>query len=338
MSKPITLFSGYSQRENRVTNYCLLVLKMLYEENPKYLGEVLSGLVGEDVSGKIGVDFRQQERKIASIPDGLIVQAPVTVYIETKNFDWFYDAQLEAHLKALATESPGLNLLLALGNFESATATRFTRIQALCREHYSSKVSFAAASFEDFLNALDVQGLPKNLSDAVADLRDFLNEEDLLPSWHRYLDVVNCAGLPEDVLEGGVYMCPATGGAYNHSRCKYFGMYRQKRVERVALIEAIVDVELGVDENLKWSNVDRETKQLCELARKKVTELRPDEGPTRIFILGPLYETNFQKDSPGGMMGSKRYFDISGLQAKTAEQLAEALKGKQWSAFEQGVV
>lgn len=334
MSKPITLFSGYSQRENRVTNYCLLVLKMLYEENPKYLGEVLSSLVGEDVSGKIGVDFRQQERKVASIPDGLIIQSPITVYIETKNFDWFYDAQLEAHLKALATESPGLNLLLALGNFESATATRFAKIQTLCRDHYSSKVSFAAASFEDFLTALDVQGLPKNLSDAIADLRDFLDEEDLLPSWQRYLDVVNCAGLPEDILVGGVYMCPATGGAYNHSRCKYFGMYRQKRVERVALIEAVVDVELGVDENLKWSNVDREPKQLCELARKKVTELRPDEGPTRIFVLGPLYETDFQKDSPGGMMGSKRYFDISGLQVKTAEQLADALKGKQWSAFE----
>lgn len=334
MSKPITLFSGYSQRENRVTNYCLLVLKMLYEENPKYLGEVLSGLVGEDISGKIGVDFRQQERKAASTPDGLIIQAPVTVYIETKNFDWFYDTQLEAHLKALAGESPGLNLLLALGNFESSGTTRFGRIQALCRDHYQGKVSFAAASFEDFLTALDVQGLPKNLSDAIADLRDFLDEENLLPSWHRYLDVVNCAGLPDDVIDGGVYMCPATGGAYNHSRCKYFGMYRQKRVERVALIEAVVDVELGVDANLKWSNIERDAKQLTELARKKVEELRPDEGPTRIFLLGPLYETDFQKDSPGGMLASKRYFDISRLQIKTAEQLAEALKGKKWSEFE----
>ena len=105
MSKPITLFSGYTQRENRVTNYCLLVLKMLYEENPKYLGEVLSALVGEDVADKIGVTFRQQERKASSAPDGLILQPSVTVYIETKNFDWFYDAQLERHLSALATET-----------------------------------------------------------------------------------------------------------------------------------------------------------------------------------------------------------------------------------------
>lgn len=334
MSKPITLFSGYSQRENRVTNYCLLVLKMLYEENPKYLGEVLSGLVGEDISDKIGVAFRQQERKLASVPDGLIIQAPVTVYIETKNFDWFDDSQLEAHLKALSRESPGLNLLLALGSFESENAERFARIQALCRKKHKGKVAFAAASFEDLVNALQVQGLTKNLSDAVADLREFLDEENLLPSWHNFLDVVNCAGIPEDILVGKVYMCPATGGAYSHARCKYFGMYRQKRVERVALIEAVVDVELGVDEKLKWSNVDRNAADLCKVARKKVEDLRSEAGPTRVFILGPQFETDFRKDSPGGMMSSKRYFDVSALQATSAEQLAEELAGKSWSAFE----
>lgn len=33
-------------------------------------------------------------------------------------------------------------------------------------------------------------------------------------------------------------------------------------------------------------------------------------------------------------MASKRYFDIASLQIKTAEQLADVLKGKQWSEFE----
>ncbi len=69
MDRPITLFSGYSQKENRVTNYCLLILRMLYEENPKYLGEVLSTLAPEDIGDKVGVEFRQQEKKKSSIPD-----------------------------------------------------------------------------------------------------------------------------------------------------------------------------------------------------------------------------------------------------------------------------
>jgi len=37
MTRAISLFSGYSQGENRTTNYCLLLLKMLYEENRRWI-------------------------------------------------------------------------------------------------------------------------------------------------------------------------------------------------------------------------------------------------------------------------------------------------------------
>ncbi|NES02661.1 MAG: hypothetical protein F6K22_07270 [Okeania sp. SIO2F4] len=60
MSRNIRLFPSYSQRENQTTNHCLLILKMLYEENPKFLSEVLSKLLGESLSGKIEVKFTQQ--------------------------------------------------------------------------------------------------------------------------------------------------------------------------------------------------------------------------------------------------------------------------------------
>src|SRR5882757_8838115 len=105
MSKPITLFSGYAQKENRTTNYCLLVLRMLYEENPKFLGEVLSNVINEELADVVGVQFRQQTRKKGSVPDGLMLQRAFAIYIETKNFDWFYDAQLEQHLEALDAEA-----------------------------------------------------------------------------------------------------------------------------------------------------------------------------------------------------------------------------------------
>lgn len=333
MTRPITLFSGYSQKENRVTNYCLLILRMLYEENPKYLGEVLSTLARKDISDKVGVTFRQQEKKKSSIPDGLIVQEAVTVFIETKNYDWFYDSQLENHLAALSQESSGRKILLALGKFESDDDSRFERIRKIIQKRYKSSIIFSAVSFEDFIGAVKIPTLSKNLTDAVADLESFLDEEDLMPSWERWLDVVNCAGIPEEVIDGNVYMCPATGGAYSHGRCKYFGMYRQKRVEVIALIEAIVDVELGVGETLKWKNIKAKNSDLFEKARSKVDEFRPNEGPVRVFLLGPLYQTDFQKDSPRGMQTSKMYFDISRLQEKGAEELAEKLRGMPWSAL-----
>lgn len=334
MSRQVSLFSGYSQRENRVTNYCLLVLKMLYEENPKYLGEVLASLVGGDLSSHVGVSFRQQERKESSVPDGLIVQQPFTIYIETKNYDWFYDSQLENHLDALNKDGTGQKILLALGNFESFEEDRFTKVRTVCDHKYRKSIIFRAVTFEDLISSLEIPGLSKNLADAVTDFRSFLNEEDLLPSWRELLDVVNCAGLPEDITEGGVYMCPAEGGAYTHGRSRYFGMYRKKSVEIVSEIQAVVDVDLEGDvATLKWKNVEGKDEDFKERAKSKVIERRPDEGPLRVFLLGPLFETAFRKDSPGGMQSSKRYFNIASSEAQNAEELAQRLSGRVWSEF-----
>jgi hypothetical protein len=333
MSRPVSLFSGYSQKENRVTNYALLVLKMLYEENPKYLGEVLATLFGEDVSDHIGVAFRQQERRGASIPDGLIVQRAVTVYIETKNYDWFRDEQLENHLLALDRENVGLKVLLALGNFESPEVDQFGAVRSICDRKYKGSILFRAVSFEQLLDAVEIAGLPKNLADTIFDFKAFLNEEDLLPSWRERLDVVNCAGIPEDITRGGVYMCPARGGAYTHDRCRFFGMYRRKRVELVSEIEAVVDVDPESEAMLLWKNVATVESELLGRARKKVIDLRPGQGVIRVFLLGPLFPTEFRKDSPGGMQSSKRYFNIASIDANNAEDLAQRLRGRAWSEF-----
>ena len=119
MGTDISLFSGYHQKENRTMNYCLLMLKLLYEENPRFLGEVLASIAGEEVGAAVGVQFRQQSRKKTSIPDGIIVQQPFAVYIEAKNTDWFSDDQLERHLAGLAAEKPGHKVLIGLSNFEA---------------------------------------------------------------------------------------------------------------------------------------------------------------------------------------------------------------------------
>jgi hypothetical protein len=333
MGRSISLFSGYSQKENRTTNYCLLILKIIYEENPKFLAEILSGLVGYDMAEVIGVKFRQQEKKTKSIPDGLISQRSFTIFIETKNFDWFYNSQLESHLTALNDEAPGIKILLALGNFERDFEDRFIDLKKLCEDKFKNKVFFSPVSFEDFVNAVDLVSLSKNISDAVKEFRAYLDEEGLLSSWQNWLDVINCSGLPEDVLDGNVYMCPAEGGAYSHGRCKYFGMYRQKTVEKIALIKAVVDVESESEAKLLWKNVSEKTAQLLKDAREKVSNLRPGEYPTRIFLLENLHDTDFKKDSPGGMLGSKQYFDISRAKADSAEDLAKYLNGRQWSEW-----
>ena len=80
------------------------MLKMLYEENPKYLADFFNNLGGENFGENIGVKFFQQEKRKSSVPDGLIIQRSFGVYIETKISDWFYNDQLERHLSALGDE------------------------------------------------------------------------------------------------------------------------------------------------------------------------------------------------------------------------------------------
>ena len=338
VGKPISLFSGYSQRENRTTNYCLLALKLLYEENPRFLAETLGSLLGEDIADNIGVQFRQQEKRALSTPDGLIVQKPITIYLETKHFDWFCDEQLENHLTALERDAVGLKLLIALGQFESGGGSRFARIQALCKKKHQGEILFAAITFEDFISALQLPHLPKSLVDTVSEVRAYLDEEGLLSSWGQWLDVVNCARLFEDILEGKVYMCPATGGAYSHDRCAFFGMYRNKCVEKIAAIRAVVDIESESSATLKWKNIGSDDSLLKKEALTAIEERRPGEFPMRVFLLGDLFETEFRKDSPGGMMGGKQYFNISALGAKNAQELARVLSGKLWSEINQSRV
>jgi hypothetical protein len=305
---------------------------MLYEENPKFLSEVISSLIDESTGNSVGVKFFQQQKREGSVPDGLIFQKSFTIYIETKNFNWFYDNQLERHLKELNKEE-GLKILVALGPFEGPTKIQFQGIESLCEKQFQGSIVFAAVSFEDFVAAIPLSQLPKNLADAVSDFKNYLDGEGLLPTWKDYLDVVNCATLSHEVTEGGIYMCPATGGSYNHRRCKYFGMYRDKRVEKIALIKAVVEIPTITSPALQWNNTDELEKDLLSIAVAAVKQFRPDECPLRVMILGKTYETKFDKDTPGGMMGSKQYFEIGFLRIESAEELAKALDDKTWSNY-----
>jgi hypothetical protein len=332
MGKEISLFSGYSQDENRTTNYCLLVLKMLYSQDPSLFEAALSKLVGDEpVAGEIGIHFNQQERRGTSVPDGVIRQNPVTIYIETKHFDWFYNSQLEEHLKSLAKENIGKKILIALSNFEQKDTDRFQSIEKICSVTYKDEIYFAAISFEDLLSALNELSPPQSLRDIISDFQSYLDEQGLLPRWANRLDVVNCSRWTEEVTEGKVYICPAEGGSYSHQRCKYFGMYSKKKVSKIAEIRAVVDVESESHAILKWQNCNDPSEKLLEEALQKLEDYRPGAGHVRVFLLDELYDTNFIKDSPGGMMGSKKYFDISEFKADTAKDLAEKLDGREWS-------
>ena len=352
MSQNIRLFPTYSQNENQTTNYCLLILKMLYEENPKFLAEVLSELLGENFSGKVGVKFAQQIRskqirkdisdetitqikdKQKSIPDGEITQEQFSILIETKlgcNFD---KDQLCEHIKVLKAKE-GQKVLLALGKFETDTPSHpcFPEVETEAKKH---EITFLGVSFEQFLEAIRLiqqSYLPKNLVDAISDLGEYFDENNLLPSWKYRLDIVNCARYFDSVVRHKIYTCPAQGGQYNHQRSLYFGTYRNKCVEQIARIEAVVDLESESEAKLVWKNDDLVNDSI-QTAIERRQKLGDSWYPVRIFVLGDFFQTNFIKGTPGGMFGSKKYFDIKMLKIDDANDLATKLKGKTWKDYE----
>lgn len=331
----ISLFSGYNQKENRHTNYCLLLLKQIYEENPRFLDEVLVGITGGEGDSIIGVQFRQQQKHSGTIPDGVIKQQPFTLFVETKNFDWFHDDQLENHLDALDDEYVGQKVLIALSKFEDGYDDRFDHVEKLCREKYDQRVVFSALSFEEFLEAVRVEGLPKTLQDTIDELETYMDSQNLLPDWKHKLDVCNCADNIDEQYKHNVYICPATGGSYSHKRCRYFGAYSDKHAQVVSEILGVVDLDSKDPEeaNVRWNNSDAlSDEELIEEAIDRKYASRPNRTENaRVFVLGELYDTAFKKDSKGGMIGSKRYFDVEELDVDTTSRLADALHGISWS-------
>lgn len=331
MSRPITLFSNFGQKENRTTSYCLLVLKLIYEENPKLLADFFEALIGADRDLEVGVAFLQQQRKSDSVPDGVLKQPAFTIYLETKNFDWFHDDQLFDHATSLK-DSPGFRLLLALSNFESLPADRFKNVTDFIRDKLGGEVEFAAVTFEQFVDAIPFDDLSKNLADTVEEFREYLDSEDLLPTWKYRLDVVNSASSADQVRAEHVYLCPATGGAYAHRRSRFFGLYQGKRVTDVAEIEAVVEVRSD-GAAVKWSNVATPPDALLERAVQQHKKCAPDMLPALVFLLGELVPTDFRKSSRGGMFGSKKYFEV---EAESARELAEQLRGRAWESYHPG--
>lgn len=304
MSRNIRLFPTYSQKENQTTNHCLLILKMLYEENPKFLSEALGLLFGENFSGTVGIKFIQQNPEKGSVPDGEIFQDSFSVLIETKLGDGFVKRQLFDHLDALKKKQ-GKKILIALGNFEKdpTNPTSYPVLETVKDEVIRAKakdkdldLAFIAVSFEQFLQAINkLPYLPKNLIDAVADLGEYFDENNLLPSWKYRLDVVNCKVSFDSVVKHKIYTCPAEAGAHNHRRSFYFGTYRNRCVEKISQIQAVVDLESEDAASLLWNNVSRSKEELINEARECRKKIGDSWYPVRVFILDDMYPTKFVK-------------------------------------------
>lgn len=334
----IGYFPKYSQKENQVTNYTLLVLKQLYTESPTLFQEFIEGLLaGEGKNINVGVSFAQQECYTCSagksIMDGVIKQEPFAIFVETKTSDWFYDNQLNRHIENLLNIQ-GQKVFLALANFDGLKNE--SKFFAETKDKYKDckDLIIKNIEFEEFLLAIkELNVKSEMLINMIAEYELFLNDSDLLPTWKYRLDVVNCAVSENDIKKYGVYVCPEAKGAYKHVRSKYFGIYGSKKVDTIAEIKGVCEVDENQNVSASWFNSDMTTREELISIVKTKTDAFPDFRPIQVFVLDNFRDgINFEKDSPGGMFGSKKYFNFNN-KIKNIDELEGLISNQAWNDF-----
>lgn len=332
MGREISMFSDYRQGENSLTNYCGLIMKLLYEDSPKQFEELLAALLGTDQNILVGPSFSQQTKSSNSIPDLVITQKSFSIFFETKTTDWFYDDQLKRHMEGF-NNNVGTKILFLLSNFENGDLEE--RFKNQIEVGKLNNVVVQPLTFEDFIGALEGVSKSEYLNNLLEEFKVYLDRNGHLPKWKYLLDVVSCSGTMNEIREG-IYMCPDTGGPYRHRRAKYFGPYANKRVLQIFEIKAVVVIEKDLGEGkVKWKDTDDNNRKLIEEAKEKLQmwKWRIEENnsvPTQVFLLHKCEQTNFLKVSSGGMMQSKKYFWDIATDCKNSKQLADKLRDKTW--------
>jgi hypothetical protein len=336
MRRDISLFADYHQNENSTTNYCGLIMKILYEESPRRFEELLSILVKTDTNIIVGPTFAQQTKEEKSIPDLAITQKSFSIFFETKLTDWFYADQIERHISSLNSNAEN-KILFLLSNFENDNPEE--KFKNEIEKARLNNIILQPLSFEDFVGSLEQVCNTDYLKNLLGEFQIYLDRNGRLPKWKYLLDVVNCKGSFTEIEEY-VYMCPDTGGAYNHRRAKYFGAYASKKVADIFEIKAVVVLGTNLENpTIKWKNESSIADNiLISEAKEKLQkwQYRIEENksvPLQVFLLAQRESTDFVKETSGGMFSSKQYFWDIAVDCKTSTELANKLRGKKWGDF-----
>lgn len=338
-SRQLSYFTDYHSGENSVTNYCGLMMKMVYDDSPIKFENLINDLLAPlGKSIEVGVRFNQQVKKEYSTPDLCISQKSFDIFFENKLSDWFHDGQLDGHLEALGNADINL-LVLLCPDFKTETIKAVDNKNALLSKKTNNKTYVICIRYEELVDLLSKYCTTDFLSVQFEEFLSFLDRNSLLHTWKDTLDVVNCAG-SIDKIEAGVYLCNDTKGAYSHKRTKFFGAYKDKAVKFISHIDAVISVGStaeNADCKIKWKNVDKKDEELKDQAEKFVQRYCQDwdpNTPIQVFLLSKTVPVDFKKSTPGGLFGSKLYFDGIAKGCNSTDDLAKIINGKEWSDFE----
>jgi hypothetical protein len=233
----VSYFQRFSQRENHATNNTLLVLRYLYQAAPMKLEQVLGSIL--ETTPTIGLTFGQQIKGKHSVPDALISQKPLRMFIETKLGDGLWRDQIERHIASITAgpaDQGGETYLIGLTKSPVSDPEK----EAHAEYAKARGVQFRATTFTEIANLLRAacNDYEPNLIAIVEDYRSFLENEGLLDDRGRWMAVFPCGTSYPDNERLRLYY----EGAERPSKdsCRFIGIYTRKTISLIGEPAAIV--------------------------------------------------------------------------------------------------
>ncbi len=329
----ISQFQKYSQKENTVTNSVLLMFSRLNDLNVSYYKSIIER-VNEGNEYYPQPIFKQQVGNAVGIIDGLIEVKPSIILIETKVNQKELQSKLVKYGKVFTKDSQNQLWHLSSKKFDE---NEVVQINKKLQELYPTvRIQFNNLLFEDLLDNLE--GIyEENTHDMELKLlkEDFSNycyESNLISNEDYNLLFVPTGFSYNWNKKHKIYYCPVN---WHNQNFKFFGLYNRKSVRTICEIEKIIIADY--DKNTDLLNIKRGkyTPEQKKRLHDSLRELEESQSGLKYYILpeNETYETDFRKDSHGGIQGY-RYKDLREFldkdDFKDIKQIADKLKDVTW--------
>lgn len=333
----VSYFQRYSQRENHVTNNTLLILRHFYQTSPQKVRDVFSELADADIP--IGLTFQQQVKESSSVPDALISQEPLSIYIETKRGAWLDLSQLKRHIDSISGSANDRYTKILFG-LTTEPIEKGVR-EELIRKSKEAKIVFISITFMDLIQSLRnvCKDHEDNLTEVLDDYESYLEDENLLQVG-EVLSAFACGISLSENLQYQLYFQPS--GWPSKARSKFIGLYGNKTISHVAEISSVVvgyysnEKDMFIVEKIEKGELSEAEECRIVKAGEACTYFGDfAEHSHRYYLFDEVHETNFRKSSPGPMRRLRIFnladwLDYEKQRIYSAEDVATNLQGESW--------
>lgn len=325
----IHYFQRYSQPENAVTNNTLQLLARIYNYSPLKLSQLLTDLLGDE-SIEIGVEIGQQSRGKQSVPDAHLIQRSFKILVEAKvdsgiNFD-----QLIRHSKSFTDEKKKILLLLTVAKAPNDLIERI-------HIHLQPEgVIFKNITYEDICKSASGLFLAHetDIKEIVDDYLEYCSDLRLIDYSSYFMRITPCGDTHRLNRKYAIYYMPSDRG---YSKHKFVGIYKNKKVDSFFEIDAVFDIEYDGSKLTEAFVEERNTDEYDQKIIDMIIEAKTECGHLvntghRFFCGKEIYETEYIKESSGGIMGA-RFHNMKEV-AKSYQslgELAQILRTVKWN-------